>query len=57
MQAFRKFQKLPYAEQKQDQKINNGSHTNADDEAEKLHAKAKGGKEMFYQVNTSYGQK
>ena len=26
-------------------------------EAEKLHAEAKGGKEMLYQVNTSYGQK
>ncbi len=57
MQAFRKFQKFPYAEQKQDQKIDNCSHTDADDEAEKLHAEAKGGKEMLYQVNTSYGQK
>ena len=50
-------EEFPYAEQEQEQEIGKGRHTDAEDQLQDLKPGAEKGKQMFQQVNTSYGQK
>lgn len=50
-------EELPYAEQEQKQKVSKGCHADAEDEFQNFKAGTEKTKQMFQQINTSYGQK